>query len=410
MATCLTLHLFTFNLDPGDLEALADDEDMPPELKEGQFDIFLLFCEEDHIEALKFVHFLETELRLRVCYVGKNFMHKQNQFDRLEEAINRSLYTFIFVTNKLVNDNWTRYKHDAALAESIHTNGEFVVPVRAEGCKVPFSLQPLTALRIYHVIDDLPDHPDYIPKTEGQPTPPERDAASVANAAKQIPFVRNQIIKLVYAKDRLKKRRLQMDEEKKKEWKGQEGMRKYQETLQKQLEMQRKQLEQEAQIRAMHESYNREMEKLRMLQSDLTSGNAQNLPNNLAGPFNMFPAMPMNNLAGFYMNNPMQGNMGFPGVNFNYFLPRGMKDADLRPAFNIQAGQVSNLQMGDQNQIYSETTMPPNPVPHESAREEIPIANYEETTAAGTTIPGRQMTDQSNQEPLEEPGNYVLLR
>ena len=202
---------------------------MPLELKEGQFDIFLLFLEEDNINALKFLHFLETELKMRVCYTGENFVGKRNQFDSLEEAINRSLYTFIFVTEKLLGDSWLKYKHDAALAESINTNGEFVIPVRAENCKIPFSLQPLTALRIYHIIDAIPDHPMFLdPKQSGQPVD--------ENAVKQIPFVKNQIVKLVGAKERLKKRRLQMDEEKKEKWKEDEKIRKYQERVQNELE------------------------------------------------------------------------------------------------------------------------------------------------------------------------------
>ena len=81
---------------------------MPHDLKEGQFDIFLLFCEDDNIEALKFIHFLEQELKLRVCYIGENFVYKRNQFETLEEAIKRSLYTFIFVTDTLINDKWTK--------------------------------------------------------------------------------------------------------------------------------------------------------------------------------------------------------------------------------------------------------------------------------------------------------------
>lgn len=339
---------------------------MPHDLKEGQFDIFLLFCEDDNIEALKFIHFLEQELKLRVCYIGENFVYKRNQFETLEEAIKRSLYTFIFVTDTMINDKWTKFKHDAALAESIQTNGEFVIPVRAENCKVPFSLQPLTALRIYHIIDDLPDHPMF-----ADPPESNRSIELTSNAAKQIPFVKNQIVKLVGAKERLKKRRLQMDEEKKQQWKDQEKIRIYEETIQKQMEQdmrwkdqtkqiqeiyQRARLNVEEKIASQEAEKIREMERMRILASQ---GAVQD---DFAKTLQLLQQLGQTGVAENLMKLQFQSVLGNPSVH--YHLPAGINPSELapRPEINLQISQVDKFQLGDQNQMVQETAIPPNQI------------------------------------------------
>ena len=327
---------------------------MPHDLKEGQFDIFLLFCEEDNVEALKFIYFLEQELKLRVCYIGENFVHKRNQFETLEEAIKRSLYTFIFVTDTLIHDKWTKFKHDAALAESIQTNGEFVIPVRAENCKVPFSLQPLTALRIYHIIEDLPDHPMFLDQSESQ-----RSIDLTSNAAKQIPFVKNQIVKLVGAKERLKKRRLQMDEERKQQWKDQEKIRIYEENIQRQLEQEMRSRDQARQIQQIHDRARLNLDEMERMRSQASQGEAQN---DLAKTLQLLQQLGQAGVAENLMKLQIQSVLGSPAVH--YHLPVGINPSELapRPTINLQISQVDKFQLGDQNQMVEETAIPHNQI------------------------------------------------
>ena len=416
---------------------------MPPELKEGQFDIFLLFCEEDNTEALKFLYFLEEQLRMRVCYIGENFNEKRNQFDSLEEAINRSLYTFIFVTETLIGDKWLKYKHDAALAESINTNGEFVIPVRAENCKIPFSLQPLTALRIYHIVEAIPGHPMFLLPGESEP-PIDMNS----HAAKQIPFVKNQIVKLVGAKERLKKRRLQMDEEKKEIWREDEKVRKYKESKEKQLENEKRAMEQalqkqdidrEVSLRRqnLEQSVRQEVERKKEMEMNRNQqGDNVFAGNNLAAAVAFYRQHGRNDLADLLVNqqlqNPLFGSMyhhlptGFnpaymtpgvtsfnpmnmiPGVPFlnsgpglHFHLPSGFNPADLapRPTINLQVQQLQNMQLGNQNQIVEEAAAPSDLASMMQQAPFVPGLLPYQTQFAPVPQPPAEVPSQENRQP-----------
>ena len=87
-----------------------NDADIPPEFKEGQYDVLLLYADADRKDAMKFKKILERFVLgdgepARICVVDENFPWIQSQFAHMDEAIRRSTHIFIYVTELFCNDN-----------------------------------------------------------------------------------------------------------------------------------------------------------------------------------------------------------------------------------------------------------------------------------------------------------------
>ncbi len=359
---------------------------MPPALKEGVFDVFLLYCEEDARMALKFLSFLESALKLKVCVTNeeRNIAHKRNQFDKIEDAIARSLYTFIFVTTNLNEDTWAKYMGNLALAESIESNAEFVVPVRAENCRVPFSLQPLTPLRIYHIMEELPDHPEYSVDSDesvgssqsGSSGYSSSNSSSRQNSRfrgqpKQAPFVERQILRLLSARETLKVEREREDKVKRDNWIRVASLEKYRERKFREKEEAMRDQEYELQLRRIDQ------------EAELHRPNLERLHNERANaPLDIRPAGPMRSDDVYHRTQapfnpvspygqPRATQFGPPGhmpglydpLHVHYVFPSVHNASDLAPraTYNINPGQIANLQVGNNNQMVE--TQPEAPFP-----------------------------------------------
>ena len=111
-------------------------DDLPPQLKEGQFDITLFYSEDDRNEALTFKAIIEKYIKVgnqhaTVCTIDQHLTWIQPVVGHLEEAIRRSSFAFLYVTDSFREGRWTELQKDECLMESIYNNDKawFTVPV-----------------------------------------------------------------------------------------------------------------------------------------------------------------------------------------------------------------------------------------------------------------------------------------
>ncbi len=335
------------------------EADVPAHLREGQFDVFLLFCEEDAEKALKFVRFLEEQLSLRVCILDESIgdlIHISSKFSRIKEAIERSLFTFIFVTATLLQaDRWDKYYCDAALAESIDKNQAFVVPVRPEDVPVPFALNPLTSLRIYPALDHLPEHPLFARSTNAGAGTTASSSAREATSGTQICFVKKRITNLMEEKKHVKKDREEDDKRRREEWIHKETLRRYKEMKRgerDEKERRKEMLEEQRRIEAELEEEVRTLDQTIPMRPESGWDRRRDWPNPNGRErpgIPQQPGYPAPDLNAILHDAPREG------VTINYVLPTGGNLSDLAPrhVVHVQAAEIRNLQVGSQNTISS---------------------------------------------------------
>ncbi len=119
------------------------EDEYPDELKEKQFDICIIYAEDDVDKALSFKEFLEDHIRLsngsppKMCLLDKtdSLTYITSKIKHLEEAMKRSTYVFLYITRVFCEDNWAEMQKDECLMESL-TN-----PLK-QWCVVPVTTQP----------------------------------------------------------------------------------------------------------------------------------------------------------------------------------------------------------------------------------------------------------------------------
>lgn len=113
-----------------DADSAVQDIELPPHLTEKQFDAVLLHHEDDQREAILFKEVIEKFIVLgdgRPAQIGT--LDKslylgwiQSRTKHLEEAVKRSTYIFLFVTDNFVKDTWAELQKDECLQESIEVS------------------------------------------------------------------------------------------------------------------------------------------------------------------------------------------------------------------------------------------------------------------------------------------------
>ena len=144
------------------------DADIPPEFKEGQYDVLLLYADADRKDAIKFKKILERFILVdgepaRICVVDENFPWIQSQFEHMDEAIRRSTHIFLYVTELFCNDNWAAMQKDSVLMTSIEDPDKrwCVVPLYLDGkrnkrYKVPFGINALKGIDVRLMLNEQP--------------------------------------------------------------------------------------------------------------------------------------------------------------------------------------------------------------------------------------------------------------
>lgn len=139
-------------------------DDLPSELKEGQFDITLLYAEEDRDEALKFKEIIEKFIKFgnqhaKVCTIDQNLTSIRGLVSHLGEAIKRSNYGFLYITGTFQKSKWSELQTVECLMESICNDEKpwFAVPVftnehQKKPCQSLTGLRGLKGIDLYHLL------------------------------------------------------------------------------------------------------------------------------------------------------------------------------------------------------------------------------------------------------------------
>ncbi len=209
------------------------ESEYPIWIKEGQYDIFLLYSDCDQDEALNFADFLKNYMGRRVCLLDdyRSVEWKRTKFNALEAAVSRSLFTFIYVTQKFVDDKkWGEYKQNATLAYSIEHEQDHVIPVNTDptNIRMPFALNPLRSVNVgrihYHF------KPEYYYSVEPQESTLNNSSASSEDSpVHALSVLKAQIERLIGTKEEQKKQRDEMKEKELEEWLSDERLRRFQE-------------------------------------------------------------------------------------------------------------------------------------------------------------------------------------
>lgn len=142
--------------------------DLPAHLKEGQYDAMLLYAEADRAKALTFKMIIERFVKLedgqppKICTIDENITWIQSQVEHLGEAMKRSTYALLYVTDSFRSDRWSMLQKDECLMESIFDTKKpwFAVPVftdkdQKNGCRSLTGLRGLKGIDLFRL---LPKH------------------------------------------------------------------------------------------------------------------------------------------------------------------------------------------------------------------------------------------------------------
>ena len=126
-----------------------------------QFDLALIYSEEDTENADRFKTYIETNIVLKngkhpkICTVNHSLNHIQSKFHHADQAIQRSTLMFLYLSTHFCSDTWADMQKEECLMESIRNEKKrwCVVPVHTEAKRsasytVPFGLSSLKGVDI----------------------------------------------------------------------------------------------------------------------------------------------------------------------------------------------------------------------------------------------------------------------
>lgn len=137
------------------------------EFRESQFDIVLIYSENDRDQALAFRDILtrfivmEDNKHPSICVLDQSthLAHINSRFTHMEEALRRSTFMFLFVTKDFCVDSWSQLQRDECLMESINNPEKkwCVVPILTKPRKeadysLPFGIRALKGVEIYQML------------------------------------------------------------------------------------------------------------------------------------------------------------------------------------------------------------------------------------------------------------------
>lgn len=134
--------------------------EVPPKFKAGFFDIVLNFAEDDEAIAHQLIRIFEKCIRFgqnqkpRIC-TTEDFPWIGDKIVAAFEAINRSTYMFILLTDKYVKEEWSSMVQNEMLMETL-TNPDkrwcavplFLKRKRDLGFRIPFGLSSLKGIEL----------------------------------------------------------------------------------------------------------------------------------------------------------------------------------------------------------------------------------------------------------------------
>ena len=147
---------------------MITEEDVPLELKTGQYDVLLLYADQDKADALKLKQLLERFVdfenkRVRICVIDQDLQWISSPFDQMDEAMKRTTYVFLYVTKTFCNDNWASMQKDNVLMTSITDPDKrwCVVPLfidgkRNPGYTFPFGIRGFKGIDVFHLLGRRP--------------------------------------------------------------------------------------------------------------------------------------------------------------------------------------------------------------------------------------------------------------
>lgn len=146
-------------------------EEYPDWAKEGHYDGVMLYDSRDADEAFIFKQIIEKFTTLEngqkasLCVLDNsdNLVWVQGRFSALEEAIKRSTFLFLFMTENLCNDNnhYAKWLRDETLMEVLHNREKHwcLVPIHTrkrteEGYVNPFGIRSLRGVNVSRMLKD----------------------------------------------------------------------------------------------------------------------------------------------------------------------------------------------------------------------------------------------------------------
>ncbi|XP_078658874.1 uncharacterized protein LOC144904124 [Branchiostoma floridae x Branchiostoma belcheri] len=139
---------------------LEDDDDVE------YYDYFLVFSEKDKKHAHKIMDLLKSH-KLKGCLLEKDFPAGVSPFKNIADAIERSTYTVLVLTENFTKDRWCEKKLQTSLMEAIENPGKYncVIPIIPHPDLMPRKKIP-SELRTVSQLDMTSDYfPDKIKKT-----------------------------------------------------------------------------------------------------------------------------------------------------------------------------------------------------------------------------------------------------
>ncbi|XP_019634610.1 PREDICTED: uncharacterized protein LOC109477705 [Branchiostoma belcheri] len=139
---------------------LEDDDDVE------YYDYFLVFSEKDKKHAHKIMDLLKSH-KLKGCLLEKDFPAGVSPFKNIADAIERSTYTVLVLTENFTKDRWCEKKLQTSLMEAIENPGKYncVIPIIPHPDLMPRKKIP-SELRTVSQLDMMSDYfPDKIKKT-----------------------------------------------------------------------------------------------------------------------------------------------------------------------------------------------------------------------------------------------------
>ncbi len=245
-------------------------------IKEGQYDIFLLYSEYDTKEALNFADFLQYYMGRRVCLLHnyQNVQWKRNKFNSLEDAVSRSLFTFIYVTQQFVDDKkWGEYKQNATLAYSIEHEQDHVIPVNTDptNIRMPFALNPLRSVNVGRIHDHF--KPENYYRVEPQESTLNKSSTSSIiedSPVHALSVLKAQIERLIGTKEEQRKLREVMYKKELTKWLPTEQLRRYEALLKEVVEKEQRKKHMEAEAQNIQERVLRQAQEPRSVPLQLS--------------------------------------------------------------------------------------------------------------------------------------------